>query len=469
MNISTSKIILSALTRNNEFSSKVFPYLKDEYFIHTDKVIFEIIHNFISKYSSLPTKEAILIELENADNLKQSVYEECITDVKDIYEYDLDAVKQDWLLNTAEKYCKDQALHLALQEAVVIADKISSGKGSGLSESAIPDLLLKAVSVTFDNKIGSDYIEDAEDRFDRYNTIEDKIPFSIDIFNKITNGGFAKRKLNIFLGGSGGGKTLTACHFASDNLLNGNNVLYVTLEIDELDVSKRIDANLMDIDLKNVSVIGKSVYKRNINDIKKKTLGKLIIHDDLSGTFNSVKLKALLENLKLKKGFIPDVIYVDYLGIMKSSIYKEGTTTSYIYFKSVSEELRAVAKQYNVSIVTSVQLNRSAYEDSDAGMTGIADSWGITNTADFIAVIIQTEDLKSLNQYEFKQLKSRYTDMSENSRFCVGVDKNKMRLYNLDTIDYMPSYNEDSIDDDTIISKIDNIKKKNGLESLNFD
>lgn len=714
MPITTSKIILAALSRNNEFSAKVFPYLNEEYFYHSDKVIFEVVKGFLNKYSALPSKEAILIELENAGNLKQNIYDDCIIDVKEIFDYDLSETDSNWLLTTAEKYCKDQALHLGLQEAVSIAEKISTGKSSGLSETAIPDLLLKAVSVSFDNKIGTDYIEEAEDRYEYYNIVEDKIPTDIDIINKVTNGGFSKGTLNIFLAGTAGGKaicndaliytptgekrfgdikvgdyvygsngkptkvlavypqgikesykvtfidgrtvecdldhlwnifdykkneyvtkslreiielrknkeyyrkrtfvpltepvelgyfkehevdpyvfgkynlenfipkeylfstiknrqdllkgifsfnavmnskqiitfntsfkqisndvsfvvrslggiakikenennytltidlkenyvgfkklridnieriedkectcitvdaedslytveefvvthnTLTMCSLAASMLLNGRNVLYVTLEIDEFDVAKRIDANLLDIDINKIGSIGKSSYVRGINDIKKKTLGKLIINEDISGNFNAIRLKSLLENLKLKKQFIPDVICIDYLGLMKSSAFKEGTTTSYIYFKAISEEIRLVAKQYDVALITAVQLNRSAYDDSDAGLTGIADSWGITNTADFISVIIQTEELQRLNQYELKQLKSRYSDMSQDRRFCIGVDKNKMRLYNLDTIDYSPTFN-DSLSDDEFMGKFDKFKKKNGFESLNFD
>lgn len=465
MSISTSKIILSALSRNSEFSSKVFPFLKDEYFNNSDKVLFQIISKFITKYSALPSKEAVSIELEN-HNIQQNVYDSCIEAIDEMFSYDLKDFE--WLVNTSEKFCKDMSLHLALQKAVNIADEISSGKGSGLSETAIPDLLLKAVSVSFNNRIGIDYIEDAEERFEKYNAVEDKVPFDIESLNNSTNGGFSKGTLNIFLGGSGIGKTLTMCSLACSNLLDGKNVLYVTLEIDEINVAKRIDANLLDVDINKIPFIGKSSYIKNIDDLKKKTLGKLIINEDISGNFNSIRLKSLLENLKLKKKFIPDVVYVDYLGLMKSSSYKEGTTTSYIYFKAVSEELRLIAKQYNCVIVSAVQLNRSAFEDSDAGLTGIADSWGITNTADFISVIIQTEELQKLNQYELKQLKSRYSDMSVDKRFCVGVDKNKMRLYNLNNFQETPTFSNNLSNDD-LLNKLETVKMKSGFDSLNFD
>jgi len=472
-NISTSKIVLSALTRSQDFSSKVFPYLKDEYFSPSDRIVYGLINNFITKYASLPTREAILIDLDNKQNINRSIHAECVESIEEIFTYELKDTQ--WLIDTAEKYCKDMALNLAIIEAADIAGKIGSGKGEGLSETAIPDLLTKAVSVSFDTRIGLDYLEDPEERFNRYNIVEDKIPFDLEMFNTITNGGFSKGTENIFLAGTAGGKSLTMCSFASGNLLSGKNVLYVTLEIDDLNVSKRIDANLMDVNVNNIISLSSSSYVNNINLLKSKTLGKLIIHEDLSGNFNSIRLKALLENMKLKKGFVPEVIYIDYLTLCTSSTYKQGTTTSYIYYKGVAEEMRLVAKQYNVVLVTCVQLNRSSYEDSDAALTGISESWGIASTADFIAVIIQTEELKTLNQYEIKQLKSRYSDLSENRRFCVGVDKTKMRLYELDNYS---SYNSPTIssstENDFIVKNtdenaiLDGIKAKFGFTKAIF-
>ena len=464
MSISTSKIVLSALTRSTEFSSKVFPHLKEEYFGHTDKIVYEIISRFITKYSLLPSKEAVLIELENMQNLNKGDYNDCVDEIEDIFSYELKDNR--WLVDTAEKYCKDMALNLAIIEAASIAERISSGKGNGLSETCIPDLLAKAISVSFDTQMGIDYLEDPEERYTRYNIVENKIPFSLDIFNTITNGGFSKGTMNIFLGGTASGKTLAMCSFASDNLLSGKNVLYVTLEIDDLSAAKRIDANLMDVDINKINSIGSDAYVRNIELMKNKTLGKLIIHEDLSGAFNSLRLKSLLDNLKLKKGFIPDIIYLDYLTIAKSSNFKDGTTTSYIYFKAVAEEMRLVAKQYDLCLVSCVQLNRSSYEDSDAALTGISESWGIASTSDSIFVIIHTEELKNLNQYEIKQLKSRYTDLSENRRFCIGVDKPKMRLYELDGHSNSTSYSTKTAKDEVDI--LNGIKSKFGLDSLTF-
>ena len=464
MSISTSNIVLSALMRSTDFSSKVFPHLKDEYFGHSDKIIFDIISKFIKKYSGLPSKEAVLIELENYQGIGPSVYTDCISSLEEMFSCELK--DKDWLVDTAEKYCKDMALNLAIIEAANIASQISSGKGNGLSETCIPDLLAKAISVSFDTRMGIDYLEDPEERYTRYNIVENKIPFSLGIFNTITNGGFSKGTMNIFLGGTASGKTLTMCSFASDNLLSGNNVLYITLEIDDLSAAKRIDANLMDVDINRINSMGEETYVKNIESMKNKTLGKLIIHEDLSGAFNSLRLKSLLDNLKLKKGFVPDIIYLDYLTIAKSSNFKDGTTTSYIYFKAVAEEMRLVAKQYDFCLVSCVQLNRSSYEDSDAALTGISESWGIASTADSIFVIIHTEELKNLNQYEIKQLKSRYTDLSENRRFCVGVDKPKMRLYELDSHSNSTSNSTKTSKDEVDI--LNGIKAKFGFDSLTF-
>lgn len=466
MSISTSKMILSALSRDNAFSSKVFPHLKADYFSSSERILYEIINNFISKYSSLPSKEAILIELENKQNIKQSVLNESLETVEELYSYELK--EGEWLVDTAEKYCQDMALQLALIESVAIADKMAEGKGSGISQTMIPDMLAKALAVSFKSKLGLDYLEEPEERYTRYCVVEDKVPFDIDIFNTITNGGFSKGTENIFLAGTAGGKTLTMCSFAAGQLLAGKNVLYITLEIDELNASKRIDANLMDIDINHITSIGSESYISNIENIRKKTLGNFIFHEDLSGNFNTIKMKSLLENLKLKKNFVPDIVYVDYLTLCTSSIYKQGTTTSFVYYKSVAEELRLLCKQLHFALVTCVQLNRGAYEDSDAGLTGISESWGIASTGDWVSVIIQTEELKSMMQYDYKQLKSRYTDLSENVRFAVGVDKRKMRLYSLDdyTAYTRPSVRTIDVSQDDTSSKIQSLRSKYGLDDL---
>lgn len=464
MNITTSKMILSALSRNNEFSSKVYPHLKEEYFSRSERVLFNIIKDFISRYASLPTKEALMIELERKQGLNESEYHEAVDTIPEIFEYNLKETK--WLIDTAEKYCKDVALQLALQQAISITDSIASGKPTNLSETAIPDLLSKAISVSFGNSIGDDYIETAEERYDRYNVVEDKIPFEINMLNSVTNNGFSKKRMHIFIGGVGGAKTLSKCSLAASNLIMGKNVLYVTLEIDKDELAKRIDANLLDVDINNVHILGKSVYVNDINSIKKKTLGKLVIYEDMSGQFNSVKLKNILEELKLKKNFIPDVVYVDYLGICTSSVYKAGSTTSYIYYKAISEEFRSICNIYNFCLITSMQLNRSNFDNSDAGLTGIADSFGVAHTADWIGILINTDELKALNQIEISQVKSRYSDLNYNKRFLIGIDRARMRLYDLDQNFQSNTYikMENSLNNQQLLGLVEDIAKKHKLD-----
>jgi KaiC/GvpD/RAD55 family RecA-like ATPase len=468
MSISTSKIVLSALSRNSEFSGKVFPHLKTEYFGHSDRVLYKIITKFISKYSSLPSKEAILIELEKTEDVNRTMYNDCIDTVGELFDYELK--DKEWLVDTAERFCKDMALNIAIIEAADIVGKISSGNGEGLSESSIPDLLTKAVSVCFNDDVGQDYIDGADERYDRYNIVDDKVQFELDIFNKVTNGGFSKKRLHIFIGGVGGGKTLSKCSMAASNLTMGRNVLYITLEIDKDELAKRIDANLMDIDINNIQSIGKSTYVNNINSLKKKTVGKLVIYEDMSGQFSSIKLKYILDELKLKKGFLPDVVYVDYLGLCVSSTFKAGTTTSYIFYKAVSEELRNVANQYNFALVTSMQLNRSNFDNSDAGLTGIADSFGVAHTADWIGIIIGSDELRAVNQMEISQVKSRYTNLVENRRFLVGVDMTRMKLYDLENsssgnFTTRNTSNTSAVNEGAILT---GIKSKFGLDTLTF-
>ena len=450
--ITTSNIILSGIVNSNEYSSKVFPHLKSEYFNGSDKIVFDIIKDFILKYSSLPSEPAILIELENKQ-INQKLYNESIETVKSIFKYDINNSELQWLLDTSERYCKDIALHLAINEAIEITDKTS-----GISETAIPDILTKALSVSFDSNIGEDYLENFEERYDRYTSTEDKVPFDLEIFNTIFNGGSSKGRQHIIMAGIAGGKSLSLCHLASSSLLLGQNTLYITLEISGDEVSQRIDANLLDIEMNKISSIGKNAYINSISNLKKKTLGKLIIYDSVGKIFNSILLKSVLEDLKLKKNFVPDIVFIDYLGICKSSIYKEGTTTSYIYFKSIAEELRSVCRQYHFSLWTAVQLNRGNFSNTDADMTGIADSFGIPMTADWTGVIINTDELTNLNQIEINQVKSRYTDLSKNKRFYLGIDKPKMRLYELSSkpseIDFIEDFQEPITSNNTILDKL---------------
>lgn len=430
MELSASKMILASLSRHQEVSARIFPHLKPEYFFHEDKEVYNLINKFILKYKGLPKKEALLIDLEATAGIPQAIYDNALGCIIDMYEYEFPEVQ--WIVDTAEKYCKDVALQTAFNESVSIIDAIAEGKAKGLTETMIPEILTKAIAISFSTKVGSDYLDDAEERYDRYQVTEDRIPFEIDMLNQVTNDGFAKKRLHILIGGVGGGKSLAMCSFAASNLAMGRNVLYVSLELDKDEIAKRIDANLLCVDINQLHYLGKDVYLEKINGIRKKTLGKLKLHEDMSGEFNTMKLRYILDDYKLKEGFIPDVVYVDYLGICVSSVYKPGTTTSYIFYKAISEEMRNLAHQYNFCMITAMQLNRANYESSDAGLTGIADSFGVTHTADWIGVLITSEELKMASQIEISQVKSRYSPLIFNRRFLVGIDRPQMRIYNLD-------------------------------------
>lgn len=456
----TQEIIISALAQDIEYSSKMIQFLKSSYFEYSDKVVFDIVENYIKKYNALPTKEACEIELEKIADLDQKTFNESVKVIDNCFSYDIEGQDKIWLNDITEKFIKDLELHHALLEAMDIAGKLAEGKSEGLSETIIPKLFEDAISIDFNKNIGIDYIEDAEDRFLRYGIEADKVPFAIEKFNKVTNGGFSKGFLNLFMAGTSGGKTLSMCSLAADDLRLGKNVLYITLELEEDDIAKRIDANLMGIKINDVPFIGKSSYSKNISDIKKKTLGNLYIYQDFSGKFNTFYMKKVLDDYKRKKNFVPDIVYIDYLGYMKSSIYKEGKLATHEYMKSVSVELRLLSKQYDFACVSAVQLNRSSYDDSDAGITGIADSWGITNTADWIAIILQNEELEQLGQFEIKQVKSKYSDLLEDKRFYIGVDKPKMKIYELEhsTPIATEERTRSSFNDDEILDRLERIK-----------
>ena len=451
----TEQIIISALAQDKDFSSKMINFLKDDHFEYSEKILFKIVSNFIEKYNALPTKEACEIELEKLADIDKKTFDDCVETIEECFLFDLESQEKKWLNDVTEKFVKDMELHSALLEAMDIAGKIAEGKAEGLSETTIPQLFERAISIDFNKKIGINYTEDAEDRFERYGIEADKVKFLIENFNKVTNGGFNKGFFNLFMAGTSGGKTLTMCSLAADNLRNGSNVLYVTLELEEDDIAKRIDANLMGIEVNNIPFIGKSTYTKNISDIKRKTLGELVIFGDFSGNFNTNYMKKVLDDLKRKKGFVPDIVYVDYLGYMKSSVYKEGKSPTHEYMRHVSVELRLFSKQYDFACVSAVQLNRSAYDDSDAGITGIADSWGITNTADWIAVILQNEELEQLGQFEIKQVKSKYTDLLQDKRFYIGVDKPKMKLYELESTN---NYTSERVTDTEALERLQRIK-----------
>lgn len=436
------KTILSNLLTNESYSRKVIPYIKEEYFsTYEDKVVFDIINKFIDSYNQLPTKEVLFIELENRKDLTEDNYR---TINQKIQEFDKSDVDHLWLLDTTEKWCRDRAIYLALLESVQIAD----GKDVKQTPDAIPSILQKALSVSFDQNIGHDYIDDYQQRYDFYHKTEDKIPFDLELFNKITKGGLPNKTLNVALAGTGVGKSLFMCHVASSALLQGRNVLYITLEMAEEKIAERIDANLMNISLQQLQELPQSIYESKIQKLSAKTHGKLIIKEYPTASAHAGHFKSLLNELALKKSFRPDIIFVDYLNICASSRYKGSLVNSYTYVKAIAEELRGLAVEHNVPIVSATQTTRSGYSSTDVDITDTSESFGLPATADFMFALISTEDLEQLNQILVKQLKNRYNDPTAFKRFVIGIDRAKMKLYDVEENAQKDLISKSSKDDD---------------------
>jgi replicative DNA helicase len=419
-------LILSNLIFNDEYVKRVIPFIKNEYFEdQPKKVIFEEILKYIQKYNKNLNKEVILIELEkrtdiSEDTFKQSMHIiDCLKNVSSEIE---------WLVNTTEKWCKERAIYLALMEAIHIADGNSDEK----SRDSIPSILQDALSVGFDNHIGHDYFLDFESRFDSYHKKEDKIAFDLEYFNKITKGGLPNKTLNIALAGTGVGKSLFMCHLSSSALIQGKNVLYITLEMAEEKIAERIDANLLDIPIQDISTIPKSIFENKVNTLSKKTQGTLIIKEYPTASAHAGHFKSLLNELSLKKSFRPDIIFIDYLNICSSSRYKGSNINSYTFVKAIAEELRGLAVEFNVPIVSATQTTRSGYGSSDVELTDTSESFGLPATADLMFALISTEELEEMGQILVKQLKNRYNDPTLYKRFILGIDRSKMRLYDCD-------------------------------------
>ena len=416
--------ILKNLIYNEEYSRKVIPFIEPTYFEQrSEKVIFEEITQFIVKYGSAITTEALNIEVENRTDLNESE----IKETRDICNSFTDSpVDHQWLLDTTEKWCRDRAIYLALMEAIGIAD----GQDEKKNRDAIPSILSDALAVSFDNNIGHDYLLNYEERYDFYHKKEDKIPFDLEYFNKITKGGLPNKTLNIALAGTGVGKSLFMCHQASSVLLQGRNVLYITMEMAEEKIAERIDANLLNVPIQDLSDLPKSMFENKVTKLAAKTQGTLIIKEYPTASAHSGHFKALLNELALKKSFRPDIIFIDYLNICASSRYRQGgSINSYSYIKSIAEELRGLAVEAEVPIVSATQTTRSGYGSSDVDLTDTSESFGLPATADLMFALISTEELEQLGQIMVKQLKNRYNDISMNKRFIVGIDRAKMRLY----------------------------------------
>ena len=428
--------ILKNLLYTDEYSRKVLPFLKKEYFEdYNEKIIFEEISNFIGKYNNLPTKETLIIESEKRTDINDDSFKNICNYINTLEDTPSD---HQWLLDTTEKWCKDRAIYLALVESISIAD----GNAEKKTPDAIPSILSDALAVSFDNQVGHDYLQDYEERYEFYHKREEKIPFDLEFFNKITKGGLPNKTLNIALAGTGVGKSLFMCHVASSALLQGKNVLYITLEMAEEKIAERIDANLLNVNIQEIPNLPQQIFESKVTKLSQKTQGTLIIKEYPTASAHSGHFRSLLNELALKKSFRPDIIFVDYLNICASSRYKaNGNVNSYSYIKAIAEELRGLAVEANLPIVSATQTTRSGYSNSDVDLTDTSESFGLPATADLMFALISTEELEGLNQIMVKQLKNRYHDPTMNKRFVVGIDRGKMKLF-----DCEQSAQEDIVD-----------------------
>ena len=417
-------LILRNLLHNEEYVRKVIPFVKADYFEdHNQKVVFEEILKFVEEYNKPATKEVLCIETEKRQDINDSSFKE-ITQL--ISSLDNEPTEFNWLVDTTEKWCRDRAIYLALMESIALAD----GKDDTKGRDAIPSILSDALAVSFDTHVGHDYLLDYEKRYDLYHRKEEKIPFDLEYFDKVTKGGLPNKTLNIALAGTGVGKSLFMCHVASSVLLQGKNVLYITLEMAEERIAERIDANLLNVNIQEIADLPKPMFETKVNNIAQKTQGTLIIKEYPTASAHAGHFRSLLNELALKKSFRPDIIFIDYLNICASSRYRgNSNVNSYSYIKSIAEELRGLAVEANLPIVSATQTTRSGYASSDVDLTDTSESFGLPATADLMFALISTEELEQLGQIMVKQLKNRYNDLSMNKRFIVGIDRAKMRLY----------------------------------------
>jgi replicative DNA helicase len=425
--MTTENLILENLIYDETYARKTLPYIKPEYFSDAnERIVFEQVRSYVNKYNGLPTKEALIIEIDSQDNISDKQY----SDVK----HRISALVQEekpntqWLSDTTEKWCQEKALYNAIMDSIGIID----GK-SDKDKGAIPEILSDALSVSFDPNVGHDFLENAEERYEFYHKKEERIPFDLDYLNTITKGGLPKKTLNIVLAGTGVGKSLFMCHCAANNLMSGKNVLYITMEMAEEMISQRIDTNLLNVDVDNLLELPRPIYEKKIARVKNKTSGKLIVKEYPTASAHVGHFRHLLNELKLKKGFMPDVIYIDYLNICSSSRVKAGgSVNSYTLVKAIAEEMRGLAVEFNLPIISATQTTRSGFSNSDVDLTDTSESFGLPATADFMIALISTEELQDLNQIMIKQLKNRYGDPSTNKRFVIGVDRSKMKLFDVE-------------------------------------
>jgi len=417
--------VLRNLVTNGEYTRRVIPYIKKEFFEGEHKDVFQQVVDFVDKYNQIPTREALVIEMENS-SMAESTFASAVELVNEISRPE--AADFDWLLTTTEKWCQDRAVFLAIMESVGIID----GKGDK-SQNAIPGLLSDALSVSFDQNIGHDYFENSEERYEFYNASESRIPFDLDKLNIITKGGVPNKTLNVILAGTGAGKSLFMCHHAASLLTQGKNVLYITMEMAEERIAERIDANLLNTPIDMLAGMKKTTFTDKIKRLSSNTQGKLVIKEYPTGAAHAGHFRALLNELSLKKTFKPDIIFVDYLNICASSRMKPGgSVNSYTLIKSIAEELRGLAVEFDLPLFTATQTTRSGYGDSDVGLQDTSESFGLPATADLMFALIANEELDGVGQLMIKQLKNRYNDPSSNKRFVIGVDRSRMKLYDVE-------------------------------------
>lgn len=440
--------ILKNLVSNEEYMRKVMPFIKGEYFTDsTDRIVFKLVQEFITKYNKSPTIEALEISLQNS-NTSEVDYKEVASLINQLEQKE--TPDQSWLMDETEKFCKDKAVYNAILQSIGILE----GKDKQYTKDGIPSLLQEALGVCFDSSVGHDYFEDSSDRYDFYHRVESRIPFDITLFNKITQGGLPNKTLNIALAGTGVGKSLFMCHVAAGAIAQGRNVLYITMEMAEERIAERIDSNLLNVDIDQLKELPKNMFESRVQKINQKTHGKLIIKEYPTASAHVGHFKALLSELALKRSFRPDIIFIDYLNICASSRFKPGgSVNSYTYVKAIAEELRGLAVEFNLPIVSATQTTRSGYSNTDVELTDTSESFGLPATADFMFALISTEELEQLNQIMVKQLKNRYNDPTLHKRFMVGIDRAKMKLFDLeasaqkDLVDTGLSIDEDSFEE----------------------
>ena len=426
MSQTIERTTLTQLVTNEQYARKVLPFMKKDYFAdRTERTIFEEITKFVDKYNKIPTQTSLEIEVQGRKDLNEDEYKKVVAVIQTLSSTDVDF---DWLVDTTEKFCKDKAVYNAIVEGISIID----GKDKDRGPDAIPSILTDALAVGFDNAVGHDYLVDSESRYDYYHTVEEKIPFDLEFFNKITKGGLSPKTLNIVLAGTGVGKSLFMCHVAANCLSQGKNVLYITLEMAEERIAERIDANLMNITTEDLHDLPKQMFFNKIAKIIKSTSGKLIVKEYPTASAHTGHFRGLIKELAIKKSFKPDIIFIDYLNICASSRFKgAASVNSYLYIKAIAEEIRGLAVETNIPILSGTQTNRSGFVSTDIGLEDTSESFGLPATADLMFALISNEELDELNQIAVKQLKNRYNDPTVNKRFVVGIDRAKMKLYDV--------------------------------------